>query len=1037
MSKVIVAAAMIVIVGMASVFAAAPTTQQPLVLSGRVLDGDGKPIAGATVELAGPVFMNTRSDAQGNYAFNSSRASGEYRIGAKADGFITIEYYRNRESIQLSPQSPLKHDIVLQRGATVRVRVVDLLGMPIERANVDLTRPSDDYRDRNNERKSTDIAGRASFTVPASHDPYIVSASAAEQEPVHTNVTADAVDKPQEVELQLLPGTPVKGIAICNDGKPATGWSIVAYPEWWVSNYLPAGAKIDDKGNFTLTEAGRGKYNLWISMNRMSQQVTSVSFPPTSQPIRVDIPLPSPASRTQFSGKVRIIGARPDYISVEAMSLDGAREWFNEQVEFGGRPRRAASGPATALATGEGTFTFKEIPAGTYRISFNAPTIETKVLERVTIPGDLPVVELKAVGKTRLAGTVTDAASGKPLAQFGIRVQKLETIGNGPNYVQEGTWTQFNNAGGKFSIDLVGPGVYQVQASADGYAWLWSDKVRVENAGSVGNVALKLSKGGSLAGVVVDPAGKPVAGAKVIPLSMARTTAMRGEDRFEGEAGAVTTDPRGAFTINFLAPGDEQLKVVHQDFAPQVAKGFKITEGQKADAGTIKLTLGGTVEGTVYEETGKPAAAVTLNFQDASGYGGGGDERAGRVASAVSASDGKFRVEHLPEQTIYVSVSDGWRRGGMIRRTVRPLDGKTARLDFGGKTSLKGRLLAGSQPIAGSRVNLSIYNPHFGPVMCFARTDDQGRFTFFGMPAGRYTLYSESKNERGDWLNVKDVDVTGEPQDLGDVSADVGDVVATISGDADDLKAINYVNISTDLPKRLYQTHITALRKEGDRWRGSNVPVGKFRLEARGSDGIVFAKRFERNAGDKEVAVALQIPKRSAELTVNLTGVEGDGERSFVAIRNEDGSVHAYVGGTRAKTIKLPPGTYLAADESGDRPRAGARSVEVKPGAPATMQVDLSAAATEDGPMRVTLALWDSTGVFVAAQDVKLVNGSGKLAEQSGDGGIGPMFMAGPGSYDVIVEMPAAPPRKQKVDVSASDEGAKNTRWRVVNVVLR
>ena len=54
-----------------------------------------------------------------------------------------------------------------------------------------------------------------------------------------------------------------------------------------------------------------------------------------------------------------------------------------------------------------------------------------------------------------------------------------ETLGGGPNYVQDSKWIQVSDATGQFDIELVGPGVYQVQASADNYAWLWSDPIRV------------------------------------------------------------------------------------------------------------------------------------------------------------------------------------------------------------------------------------------------------------------------------------------------------------------------------------------------------------------------------------------------------------------------------------------------------------------------------------------------------------------------------------------------------------------------------
>ena len=94
------------------------------------------------------------------------------------------------------------------------------------------------------------------------------------------------------------------------------------------------------------------------------------------------------------------------------------------------------------------------------------------------------------------------------------------------------------------------------------------------------------------------------------------------------------------------------------------------------DIGSATLAVGGTVEGTVYDPEGRLSAGVTLQFQDDSGYSGGGDEEAGRVATVTTDEEGHYRVEHLARQKLYVNVADHWSRSGVVRRLVRPLDGK-------------------------------------------------------------------------------------------------------------------------------------------------------------------------------------------------------------------------------------------------------------------------------------------------------------------------------------------------------------------------
>ena len=199
--------------------------------------------------------------------------------------------------------------------------------------------------------------------------------------------------------------------------------------------------------------------------------------------------------------------------------------------------------------------------------------------------------------KPKLTGTVTVAATGEPIQHFAVRVSKYQTLGNGPDYVQDPRWLQVSDSNGRYTVELIGPGIYQAQVSVDGYAWIWSNQVQIE--GGTAELNFKVTPGGSLSGGVLDPSGKPLAGAKVIPLSMARSVVERSEARFEGDAGAVATGADGRFTIEHLAGGAETVKVLAAEYAPLIVDNLKVTEGQTTDAGVMKLSVGGAVEGVV------------------------------------------------------------------------------------------------------------------------------------------------------------------------------------------------------------------------------------------------------------------------------------------------------------------------------------------------------------------------------------------------------------------------------------------------------
>ncbi len=291
---------------------------QPAVLFGRIVDQKGNPVANAAVGLEGPSASSVKTDANGNYFFRTIGAAGEYHIGVQAAGFLDIGPYGSDEpTMQISGKSQARRDLVLERGATVHVRVDDLLGAPLANAEVYLVNTQDD-RGRSRKQTTTGRNGVATFVVAVSKIPYNIAATIENHEPVHEIVTVDSIDPPKDVALQLLPATPIKGVAICSDGKPAFGWTVSAKPQWWDENTNPSEDPIDKDGNFTLSRVGPGLYTLEFLRKDTGRSGGTVRLPPASQPFRLDLPFPSPASVVTLDGHVRITGGQPDYVTVEA-----------------------------------------------------------------------------------------------------------------------------------------------------------------------------------------------------------------------------------------------------------------------------------------------------------------------------------------------------------------------------------------------------------------------------------------------------------------------------------------------------------------------------------------------------------------------------------------------------------------------------------------------------------------------------------------------------------------------------------------------
>ncbi len=1014
---------------------AAPQADVPAILAGRILDSAGKPVANATVTLRGAVYQDTKSDTKGDYSFKELKAGDEYRIAVRAEGFVPIEPFVNGDpGIQLSADSHARRDLVLQRGVRIVVTVTDALGELIPNAivNADLLGPGQ-YEDR---RGPTNAMGQAKFLLPISKTDYVVEAQIGGYSPAHAMATASSIDKPVEINLVLDKGYTVKGVAICSDNKPAAGWKIIASPDWWSTHSFPDGFPIDKNGNFTLKDVGSDKYTLYVEIPSGDivswEQCGTVTMPPAEQPLRVNVPVPSPASRINFAGRVRFVddkgAASPgqESIRVQAVSLADDRQSYEGLIQ----PNRNDN---AALPKGEAPFDIGGVPPGVYQVSFESSMIERKVLDRVEWPGKLPLIELRVIGKPHLIGTVVAADTGKLITQFAVRMQKNETIGEGANWGQDTRWIQVGDQAGHFDVELVGPGVYQVQVSADGYAWIWSSKVRVESTGQTTPLQLKLTTGGSLSGVVLDPAGKPVQGAKVIPLSMARSMNV-GPDEFEGQAGAATTDTTGRFALQHLAGGEETLKIVHPDFAPLTVENLKVVDGQAATAAPITLLVGGSAEGTVFDEKGHPASGVTICFQT-DPYGGPEEELALKcLASVVTDEQGHFRAAHLPHRIIYVNVAEWWSHQGVVRRTISPVEGKTAHLDLGGPMTVSGRLLISGKPLANENIELALEPPvDFSPINDIDKTDADGRFVFYGTPPGNYTLYWQGPSARRDWIAAAHVHVTGKPIDLGEIRTDIGDVqIGLKADDPADLNAVQYVSIEKTSPPMMNPPFIqTSLDNAAiGVWRAKNVLAGRLRVSAemKGTPNITFMTSFDRINATPQTTITVHLPRASATLKISMKKQSSDEQTQYITLGNDDGTVQVAIPfPPLTNFIKLPPGSYRAIDYFTNLPFKDFTPIVLNDGQTSEAELDPSTFDKSDMTY-VSVNVWTADGVLVGGPKLHLIDASGNQTAPYEDSDLGQIFVVHPGHYRAELDGTGAVPLTPEID--APPHSPKGRQWR-------
>jgi RNA polymerase sigma factor (sigma-70 family) len=1014
-----------------------PDWQQPQpaaqsgVLSGRVTDAAGKPVRGALVEIMDS--GTTTTDAQGYYNFRALRRgrSGTYQLSVRAAGFVDLGLSNNTPTIQLNPASRARRDFVLQKGQQIIVLATDTQGKRLNAVDVDVCPLGQHF---GGGRIRPDPTGRGepmSYTIPLNQGSFEVFACMENFAPLHQVVAPVSPGKPINVTFVLQPGLTVKGTAMCSDHKPAAGYSVSAEPDWWTGGETLSQAQVDARGNFSLTGLAPGANVLYVWGDGNGRQIGTIQMPPTTQPIVLNVPLPSLASEVTATGRIRLSGGRlsQDMLSVDFTSL-------------GNRERYSAWAQPVQHSRTELQYSLK-MPAGVYSLSIDSEDITPFQIDRVELPGDLPLITLQVTGQPHLTGTVTDP-TGNPVHNFAVRVRKFETIGNGPNYSQDAQWTQVNDPGGKFSVECVGPGIYSLQISTRDYAWQWTPKVRLEENQRVKDIPIRLTPGGSIAGIVTDSSANPVAGAKVIPLSMAVSTdlAMQDQDNFEGESGAVVSDAGGHFILPHLQPGTETLKVVDPDFSPLIVPALAIAEGKTTDAGSISLHLGGTVEGTVYDVKCQPFPHASLLFQDSEDQVIFMDARvkAHQVLAVTADENGRYRARHLPTEYLWVNLANGRDVQGVTRRVVRPLDGKTAELNFGGPSpTIGGRLMKDGKPYPYQNLLLTTQSFMNSPVEARGASDADGNFAFFGAPPGRYVLSCMFGAGR-DWVPIGRFELADQPLDLGTIDCDQGDVVLRFAFDDPALASSRRsVCVSSPFPNGLLWARMLDFGDEGDHLRATGVPAQSLIISAAFFDdgNLLFTAPFQRIAGTAEMSVTMRIPKSSATLRLIDTSAPS-GKETFPVrfdLQSEDGSTHCEIGLWDSSTdnSRLPPGRYYFSYPMGSTiPIPGLPHFVLTAGQTTEIRTDFSPARFR----HVNVAVWSSTGIPITSPSPQVFDPSGNQLPPCDVPRIGTLFFLRPGNYRVVQPLARGSSFSQQITVPPLSPGQGPWTEVPVDVVL-
>ena len=322
----------------------------------------------------------------------------------------------------------------------------------------------------------------------------------------------------------------------------------------------------------------------------------------------------------------------------------------------------------------------------------------------------------------RVRGRVTDAETGAPVA--GAVVSNASLRGNDP----------------KDRTETVASGDYVLEGCANG------NRIRVEARGYVRQEAtvraevgdgtevrhdVRLLRAATLAGRIVGPDGKGVAGARLLlhggPL----------DERFKGRS-----DAEGAFRIEGLPVNTEcRLVVKKKGLVERVSEPFTPKPGERLAGFTVRLSLGATLSGRVVDDQGKPLPRACIHVRHADGLAGFLDGRLGNRADDT----GRYKVTALPAGRYDLEVLAhghiGRSRSGLVLAEDAVQDNVDFVLDRG--RTITGRVVDDQgQPV--SKVHVHAYSRSVQKVraggIATSKTDPEGRFTLHGLAPGPCSL---------------------------------------------------------------------------------------------------------------------------------------------------------------------------------------------------------------------------------------------------------------------------------------------------------
>lgn len=689
------------------------TLSRGAAVSGRVLDAEGRPVAGATVTVdVGRSGDPVHSDAQGDFRIDAVPPMHRVSVIAEAAGHLPGV----SEPFAVDEGAPAENiEVRLGAGGTVSGTVRTRDGKPFTGAMVRWVPwkidPNDVWSSQqfgDRERHPVSADGRFTIegipegdvTVRADAEGYLPASDA--------NVRVTAKQETGGVDLILAPPREIRGRVDAQQGGVVAGATISAQftgtaqnRRWGFVTGLSGNptAQSATDGTFVLKGLEEGNYNLWaqapgFAAGSMVQTSTGAG----------DVLL-SLAKGLSISGFVKDQDGKPFAgVPVQAQRIDrqgGQRNWYTW------------GGSGLVYTAPDGTFEIQDLAEGNYNLQVSgAWQWEREVNVEDTLVQGVPAgrreVEIVVRTGAVLEGRVLDGED-RPVGVGWISAQF--EAGNGGHDWSSQRWGQLR-PDGTFRLAGLKPGQYSVWF----YGAFQPKQEKGVSAGTL-DLTVHVEPGFAIAGQVFDEKGLSVGGGFNVQTRKAGT---------ENWGWRNTVQPGdGRFIVSALDAGAWDLQVGVDGYAPIVVPNVTVGTTDLR----VSLKKGLEITGFAVDASGNPVAGASVQVQQTEVPSGTAPSQGG----AETDAQGRFRVIGLASGQFTVAV----RANGSAPAIARGVQAGAMDLKFvlTAGVSISGSIVdASGNPVSNCQINVMTDD---GQWLSGARPDAEGKFEVRNVPEGQ------------------------------------------------------------------------------------------------------------------------------------------------------------------------------------------------------------------------------------------------------------------------------------------------------------